>query len=114
MLAEADKSSTLEGLLHQGRLQLVGTISELRALNSQSIVTMQLTNTNDHSDYIRDLYTETTQISDTQLRIGLSSIEEIPLLVKFLTENNISIYQLQQTGGLEEWFMELTHQVKPI
>ncbi|HLV51508.1 MAG TPA: ABC transporter ATP-binding protein [Flavobacterium sp.] len=114
ILAEAEKLCTHVGILHQGRLQFEGTMSELRALNSQSTVTIQLKNTNDHFDFIRKLYPETTQISDTQLRIGLSSIEEIPLLVKFLTENNISIYQLQQTGGLEEWFMELTHQVKPI
>lgn len=114
ILAEAEKLCTHIGILHKGQLQFEGTMSELRALNSQNTVTIQLQNASDYFDFIKEQYSETRQISDTQLRIDLSSIEEIPLLVKFLTENNISIYQLQQTGGLEEWFMELTNQVKAI
>lgn len=114
ILAEVEKLCTHVGILYNGILQFQGTMSELKALNSHATILVEVGNLNQHLSLIQQQYPDCVQVNANELQLKFSSKEEIPTFVNFLTQQNISVYKIQPQGGLEEWFIDLTKQIKTL
>ncbi len=114
ILAEVEKLCTHVGILYNGILQFQGTMSELKAKNSHASILVEVANLDQHLNLIQQQYPDCVQISANELQLKFSSKEEIPVFVNFLAQHNISVYKIQPQGGLEEWFIDLTKQIKTL
>ena len=114
ILAEVEKLCTHVGILYNGILQFQGTMSELKAKNSHASIVVEVGNLNQHLNLIKQNYDHCVQISENEIQLKFSSKEEIPTFVNFLAQHNVSVYKIQPQGGLEEWFIDLTKQIKTL
>lgn len=114
ILAEVEKLCTHVGILYNGILQFQGTMSELKAKNSHASILVEVGNLDQHLNLIQQHYPDCVQISANELQLKFSRKEEIPVFVNFLAQHNISVYKIQPQGGLEEWFIDLTKQIKTL
>lgn len=114
ILAEVEKLCTHVGILYNGVLQFQGTMNELKAKNSHASILVEVGNLNQHFNFIQQNYPNCVQVSENEMQLKFSTKEEIPSFVNFLSQQNISIYKIQPQGGLEEWFIDLTKQIKTL
>jgi len=114
ILAEVEKLCSHVGILYNGILQFQGTMSELKAKNSHASILVEVANLDQHLNLIQQQYPDSVQVNSNELQLKFSSKEEIPVFVNFLTQHNISVYKIQPQGGLEEWFIDLTKQIKTL
>jgi len=114
ILAEIEKLCTHVGILYNGILQFQGTMSDLKTKNSHASIVVEVGNLNQHLNLIQQNYNHCIQISENEIQLKFSSKEEIPSFVNFLAQHNISVYKIQPQGGLEEWFIDLTKQIKTL
>lgn len=112
LLSEVEKLCTHVGILHNGTLKFEGTMENLRKLNSQSTIVVKVDEAAKCFSEIQKQYSETTILNNDHLQITLPSEKDIPSFIKYTTDKNIPIYQVLQKGGLEDWFMDLTKQIK--
>ncbi len=108
LLAEVEKTCTHVGIIHQGKLRFEGAIQELSSVNSQILLHISVKDASAYLSVVSQLYPQVRMADAKTLEIALNNTEEIPLLVKNFTENNIPIYALIKKGGLEDWFMNIT------
>lgn len=113
ILAEVEKLCTHIGILYNGELRFEGTIAELKAKNSGTSVLVEVTALQQHFDLI-SRHHSIERINENEFLIHFSNKEEIPIFTSFLTSNDIPVYKIQPQGGLEEWFINLTKQVKTL
>ncbi|SFO34211.1 ABC-2 type transport system ATP-binding protein [Paenimyroides ummariense] len=114
ILAEVEKLCTHVGILYNGILQFQGTMSDLKAKNSHASILVEVGNLDQHLNLIKQNYDDCVQISENEIQLKFSSKEEIPTFVNFLAQHNVSVYKIQPQGGLEEWFIDLTKQIKTL
>lgn len=114
ILAEVEKLCTHVGILYNGILQFQGTMSDLKAKNSHASILVEVGNLDQHLNLIKQNYDHCVQISENEIQLKFSSKEEIPMFINFLAQHNVSVYKIQPQGGLEEWFIDLTKQIKTL
>ncbi len=108
LLGEIEKMCTHVGIIAKGEIKFEGTIAEL-GKNFHSFQLEVETNLTDNQlDWLQQHFSNASITSSEVLEFTLNQKEEIPLLVKQLTEQNIPIYSIKNKGGLEEWFINLT------
>jgi len=113
ILAEVEKLCTHIGILYNGQIQFEGTMAELKAKNSGTSILVEVKDLHLHFDLIAQ-HSPIEQINENEFLIHFSHKDEIPLFTTFLTSKNIPVYKIQPQGGLEEWFINLTKQVKTL
>lgn len=114
ILAEVEKLCTHVGILYNGILQFQGTMSDLKAKNSHASILVEVANLDQHFNLIQQHYPDCVQVNSNELLLKFSNKEEIPVFVNFLAQQNLSVYKIQPQGGLEEWFIDLTKQIKTL
>lgn len=114
ILAEVEKLCTHVGILYNGSLQFQGTMNELKAKNSHAYILVEVGNLDQHLNLIQQQYSDCVQVNANELELKFSSKEEIPVFINFLAQHNIAVYKIQPQGGLEEWFIDLTKQIKTL
>lgn len=109
LLAEVEKMCTHIGIIHQGKMQFEGTMEELSKKAASCNVLVKVADLESNLEKITEVYPEIISTEkENQFKIDLHNKEEIAKLSRFLIENNISLYELKITEGLEEWFLSLT------
>lgn len=113
ILAEVEKLCTHVGILYNGELQFEGTMAALKAKNKGTAVLVEVQNLKQHIAIINQQYVIET-VNENEFLVQLNTKDEIPTLLSFLLSKNIAVYKIQPQGGLEEWFINLTKQVKTL
>lgn len=114
ILAEVEKLCTHIGILYNGELQFEGTMAELKAKNTNASILVEVEHLDQHFEMIQQHFSNIIRTSGNEFQLKLGTKEDIPAFVNFLTQNNISVYKIQPQGGLEEWFIDLTKQIKTL
>ena len=86
-------------------------MAELKAKNNGTSVLVEVDNVSKHTEFIQQKY-PIEVVNENEFLVHLNTKEEVPTLLSFLINNNISVYKMQPQGGLEEWFINLTKPVK--
>jgi len=109
LLGEIEKMCTHVGIIANGEIKFEGTIEELGNRFSTFQIEVE-TNLNDNcSKWIRQHFQDAKILSNQLIEFTVGQKEDIPRLIKNLTEQNIPIYSLKNKRGLEEWFLEITN-----
>lgn len=74
---------------------------------------VEVQNLKQHIAIINQQYVIET-VNENEFLVQLNTKDEIPTLLSFLLSKNIAVYKIQPQGGLEEWFINLTKQVKTL
>lgn len=109
LLAEVEKMCTHIGIIHKGSMQFEGTIEDLSKKAASCNLLVEVSDLDKNLEKIIKNYPTILKTEkENQFKIALQRKEEIPALSKFLIDNNIQLYELKITEGLEEWFLSLT------
>jgi len=107
LLAEIEKMCTHVGIIHRGRLRFDGRMGDLSAKFGVTNLLLTLNNATHWAERLKPRLPELSVESQTQLRLSLKDEVAIPGLIRDLVAEGADIYEVRQTGGLEEWFMSL-------
>lgn len=103
LLSELEKMCTHVCIIHKGKIQFSG---EMTALKQQFHGAPVKIHTGVRSiEPVLDAFEFTTTEED--IIVTISNQQDIPTIIKSLTQQNIDIYSVQQEGGLESWFMDI-------
>lgn len=108
LLGEIEKMCTHVGIIHQGEIKFEGSIQELGTHFAGCKLEIETQITEQQDVWIKENYTVSDSKNPNLLEVELSNKEEIPILVKNFTLQNIPIYGIRNKGGLEEWFLNIT------
>lgn len=108
LLGEIEKMCTHVGIIHQGEIKFEGNIETLGKdfLGCKLEIETQISE--EQLIWVRQNYSALENKNLNFLEIELSNKEEIPVLVRNFTAQNIPIYGIKSKGGLEEWFLNIT------
>ena len=108
LLGEIEKMCTHVGIIHKGEIKFEGSIHDLGANFAGCKLEIETQLSDEKLVWVQQNYTRLTSKNQNFLEIELSNKEEIPVLVRNFTAQNIPIYSLKNRGGLEEWFLNIT------
>jgi len=108
LLSEIEKMCTHVGIIHHGILQFEGTMEALRNLKQKHQVTLTTANSARALEVLSNAAYEVSLLTTDKIQILLKDKEDIPAMVRFLTLEQIGIYELRSEDGLENWFLSLT------
>lgn len=108
LLGEIEKMCTHVGIIHKGEIKFEGSIHDLGANFAGCKLEIETQLSDEQLVWVQQNYTRLTSKNQNFLEIELSNKEEIPVLVRNFTAQNIPIYSLKNRGGLEEWFLNIT------
>lgn len=108
LLSEIEKMCTHVGIIHQGELKFEGTMDELETIAGNCKISVLSKNIERSAEIIRAAYPSYTAVDPDSFTLILNDRESIPEFSKFMIKNNIPLYELKVTDGLEEWFLSLT------
>jgi ABC-2 type transport system ATP-binding protein len=107
-LGEIEKMCTHVGIIHKGEIKFEGSIHDLGANFAGCKLEIETQLSDEQLVWVQQNYTRIASKNQNFLEIELSNKEEIPVLVRNFTAQNIPIYSLKNRGGLEEWFLNIT------
>lgn len=107
LLAEIEKMCTHVGIIHRGRLRFDGRMGDLSAKLGAANLLLTLDNATHWAERLKPRLPQLSVESQTQLKLSLGDEAGIPGLIRDLVAEGADIYEVRQTGGLEEWFMSL-------
>ena len=88
-------------------------MAALKAKNSGTAVLVEVQNLKQHIDVINQQYVIEI-VNENEFLVQLTTKRRNSTLLSFLLSKNIEVYKIQPQGGLEEWFIDLTKQVKTL
>lgn len=106
LLSEIEKTCTHVAIIHKGKVGFEGKIEDLKNLNNNITVKVKTDNCKLHLDNIVDLNPE--EISVNEFKIEAENTNQVPEIIEKLVNKNVPIYEVITTGGLEDWFMNIT------
>ncbi|MDI9257917.1 ABC transporter ATP-binding protein [Flavobacterium sedimenticola] len=109
LLGEIEKTCTHVGIIARGEIKFEGTIKELENTFSTFLIEIETNLNVDTSNWILNNIQSAQILSKQLVAFSIIQKEDIPQLIKKLTEQNIPIYSLKNKRGLEEWFLEITN-----
>lgn len=105
LLTEIEKTCTHVAILNKGKLVFEGLINDLKSINN-SYVRVKTSNVNDLQPILESI--DYKKVSENEIDIKIESEGDIPLVIQKLVALQVPIFEVKTTGGLEEWFMNLT------
>ncbi len=110
LLAELERIVSHVGILQDGKLQFEGTLQSLQELKSGQQWIQIRTGDVQHAQTILSNYPNEV-VDHNQVKVQISSEDQIPNLIKQVVNANISIYEVQVLkNDLEQLFINLTQQ----
>ncbi len=106
LLAEIEKTCTHVAILNQGKVEFEGLISELKTNNVNTFVRIKTDDLALHESTLQQF--ETKKVAQNEFDIKIESEAEIPTIIQKLVQLQIPIFEVKSTGGLEDWFMNVT------
>lgn len=106
LLSEIEKTCTHVAIIHKGKVGFEGKIEDLKNLNNNITVKVKTDNCTFHLDNITELNPE--EISINEFKIETENTNKVPAIIEKLVAKKVPIYEVLTTGGLEDWFMNIT------
>lgn len=106
LLAEIEKTCTHVAILNQGKVEFEGLISELKTNNVNTFVRIKTDDLALHESTLQQF--ETKKVAQNEFDIKIEAEAEIPIIIQKLVQLQIPIFEVKSTGGLEDWFMNVT------
>lgn len=107
LLAEIEKMCTHVGIITQGQMRYEGTIDELKLGFEKAPLIVRTNESSSQLEHFSQLEIPYEVIDNSQIRILISSREQIPTIINHLVSKNIPIYSANQEGNLESWFLDI-------
>ncbi|MCS4301491.1 ABC transporter ATP-binding protein [Chryseobacterium sp. BIGb0232] len=107
LLQEVEKMVTHLAIISNGSIKFSGSVEELNSYYRHNRVRIGLNDPSIFIQYIPENYSP--QIIDHQtIEITVQSREDIINLTKILVLKGAEIFEIRNSAGLEDWFMEIT------
>ncbi|MEJ5106358.1 ABC transporter ATP-binding protein [Chryseobacterium sp. MYb328] len=107
LLQEVEKMVTHLAIISNGSIKFSGSVEELNSYYRHNRVRIGLNDSSVFIQYIPENYSP--QIIDHQtIEITVQSREDIINLTKILVLKDAEIFEIRNSAGLEDWFMEIT------
>lgn len=107
LLQEIEKMITHLAIISHGEIRFMGSIKDLNELYRYNHIKIGLNNASQFIAEIPENYSPKI-LDENTIEITAESKEDIINLVKKLVQNNAEIFEIKNSAGLEEWFMEIT------
>jgi len=107
LLQEIEKMITHLAIISHGEIRFTGSIKDLNELYRYNHIRIGLNNASDFIAVIPENYSPKI-LDENTVEITAESKEDIIQLVKTLVQNNAEIFEIKNSAGLEDWFMEIT------
>uniref|UniRef100_UPI003219C5C8 ABC transporter ATP-binding protein n=1 Tax=Chryseobacterium sp. TaxID=1871047 RepID=UPI003219C5C8 len=107
LLQEIEKMVTHLAIISNGSIKFSGSVEELNMYYQHNRVRIGLNAPSAFLQYIPENYN--AQILDHHtIEISVQSKEDIAKLTKILVLKDAEIFEIRNSAGLEDWFMEIT------
>jgi len=109
LLGEIEKMCTHVGIIARGEIKFEGTIKELENTFSTFQIEIETYLKDYNCKWIYQNLQFAKILSKQVVEFTINQKEDIPVIIKSLTEQNIPIFGFKNKKGLEEWFIEITN-----
>ncbi|ASK30234.1 multidrug ABC transporter ATP-binding protein [Chryseobacterium sp. T16E-39] len=107
LLQEVEKMVTHLAIISHGAIKFSGSVEELNSHYRHNHMRIGLNNASLFLPHIPEYYTP--QITDENMvEVTIQSREDIIKLTRTLVMNDAEIFEIKNSAGLEDWFMEIT------
>lgn len=107
LLQEVEKMVTHLAIISHGSIKFSGSVEELNTYYRHNRVRVGLHEPSAFLQYIPENYTPQI-IDDHTIEVSVQSKEDIAKLTKILVLKDAEIFEIRNSAGLEDWFMEIT------
>ncbi|MBK1897600.1 ABC transporter ATP-binding protein [Chryseobacterium paridis] len=107
LLQEVEKMVTHLAIISHGVIKFSGSVEELNKHYRHNHIRVGLNNASLFTQHIPEYYSAKI-IDENTLEVTVQSKEDIIKLTKLLVTNNAEIFEIRNSAGLEDWFMEIT------
>ncbi|SFN09871.1 ABC-2 type transport system ATP-binding protein [Chryseobacterium oleae] len=107
LLQEIEKMITHLAIISHGEIRFAGSIKDLNELYRYDHIRIGLNNAPQFIVQIPESYSPKI-IDSSTIEITAESKENIASLIKKLVLNDAEIFEIKNSAGLEDWFMEIT------
>jgi len=107
LLQEIEKMITHLAIISHGEIRFTGSIKDLNELYRYDHIRIGLNNAAQFMEQIPDSYSP-KMIDSSTIEITAESKENIASLIKKLVLGDAEIFEIKNSAGLEDWFMEIT------
>jgi lantibiotic transport system ATP-binding protein len=107
LLQEIEKMITHLAIISHGEIRFTGSIKDLNELYRYNHIRIGLNNASIFIDEIPENYSPKI-LDENTIEITAESKEDIINLIKKLVHKNAEIFEIKNSAGLEDWFMEIT------
>ncbi|SEM10466.1 ABC-2 type transport system ATP-binding protein [Chryseobacterium taichungense] len=107
LLQEIEKMITHLAIISHGEIRFAGSIKDLNEMYRYNRIKIGL---NDAAVFINEIPESYSpkMLNETSIEVTAASREDITDLVKKLILKDAAIFEVKNSAGLEEWFMEIT------
>lgn len=107
LLQEIEKMITHLAIISHGEIRFTGSIKDLNELYRYDHIRIGLNNASEFISEIPASYSP-QKVDDNTIEITAGSKEDIAALVRLLVLKEAEIFEIKNSAGLEDWFMEIT------
>ncbi len=107
LLQEIEKMITHLAIISHGEIRFTGSIKDLNELYRYDHIRIGLNNASKFISEIPASYSP-QKVDDNTIEITAGSKEDIAALVRLLVLKEAEIFEIKNSAGLEDWFMEIT------
>lgn len=107
LLQEIEKMITHLAIISHGEIRFTGSIKDLNELYRYDHIRIGLNNASKFISEIPASYSP-QKVDDNTIEITAGSKEDIAALVRLLVLKDAEIFEIKNSAGLEDWFMEIT------
>jgi len=108
LLSEVEKMCTHVAIIHKGVLQFQGDMNSLRQSAEGKTVTLKISNTEQWKNTISEKFPHLHWNKNGELIASINELSEVSQLNSTLVQAGVPIVSIQPSGGLEEWFVQMT------
>ncbi|WP_312901714.1 ABC transporter ATP-binding protein [Chryseobacterium taichungense] len=107
LLQEIEKMITHLAIISHGEIRFAGSIKDLNEMYRYNRIKIGLIDAAVFINEIPESYSP-KMLNETSIEVTAASREDITDLVKKLILKDAAIFEVKNSAGLEEWFMEIT------
>jgi len=108
LLSEVEKMCTHVAIIHKGVLQFQGDMNSLRQSAEGKTVKFKISNSDQWKSTITEKFPQLHWNKDGELIAPINELSEVSQLNTALVNAAVPVVSIQPSGGLEEWFVQMT------
>ncbi len=108
LLSEVEKMCTHVAIIHKGVLQFQGDMNSLRESVEGKTVKFKISNSDQWKNTISEKFPHLHWNKDGELVAPINELSEVSQLNTALVNAGVPVFSIQPSGGLEEWFVQMT------